>query len=132
MKHSQRVTLDAHALIWYYHEESNRELSQKAWAAIKEAEGNGTIYVPIVVLMEIISILEKGKYPIPFDNMLQDLEDNPVYNIIPLTTEVIRVMKNLPGMELHDRAIVATAIITDTELVSIDKKIPEVYKRVIW
>lgn len=128
----KRVTLDTNALIWAYHEESKKELSQKALTAIVEAEKDGVIYIPVVNLMEIITILEKGKYPIFFDDMLQDLEDNPAYSIVPLTTKVIRVMKNLPNMELHDRAIVATAIVTDTELVSMDSKIPKFYKRVIW
>jgi len=35
-------------------------------------------------------------------------------------------------MELHDRVIVATAIFTDTFLVSKDIKISKVYDRVIW
>ena len=97
-----------------------------------EAEIDGIIYVSVLSLMELMSILEKGKYPILFDDMLQDLEDNPAYSIVPLTTEVIRTMKSLPGIELHDRAIIATAIVTDTELVSIDSAIPKFYKRVIW
>lgn len=128
----KRLTLDTNALIWAYHEESKKQLSQKALTAIMEVEIDGIIYVSVVSLMELMSILEKGKYPILFDDMLQDLEDNPAYSIVPLTTEVIRTMKSLPGIELHDRAIIATAIVTDTELVSIDSAIPKFYKRVIW
>ena len=65
------------------------------------------------------------------DDMLQDIEDNEAYIVVPLTTEVIRVMSSLKGLKLHDRAIVATAIMTDTDLVSIDKDISKRYNRVL-
>jgi PIN domain nuclease of toxin-antitoxin system len=126
-----RITLDTHILIWYIHEESNVRLSQKVLTAIEEAEEDGNIYVPAVVLIELLSLLEKGRYPISFDDMLQDIEDNEAYTIVPLTTEVIRVMRNLEGLELHDRAIVATAIMTDTDLVSTDANISRRYNRVL-
>ena len=59
MKYGQKLTLDAHTLIWYFHEESNKMLSSNALAAIKDAEESGIIYVPTVVLMEIMRVLEK-------------------------------------------------------------------------
>jgi len=46
MIHGQRITLDAHTFIWYYHEESNTMLSQRAFTAIVEAENNVIIFVP--------------------------------------------------------------------------------------
>ncbi|MFC1712369.1 type II toxin-antitoxin system VapC family toxin [Candidatus Poribacteria bacterium] len=130
MEHD-RITLDTHILIWYIHEESNVRLSQRALTAIMEAEENGRIYVPAVVLIEILSLLEKRRYPISFDDMLQDIEDNEAYTIVPLTTEIIKVMRNLKYLELHDRAIVATAVMTDTDLVSIDANISRRYNRVL-
>ncbi|MDQ1318739.1 MAG: hypothetical protein QG588_2401 [Candidatus Poribacteria bacterium] len=72
-----RITLDAHTLIWYYHVESNIKLSQKALATILEAEEKGIIYVPTVVLIEVLRLLEKGKYPIVFDDFLKDIESVP-------------------------------------------------------
>ncbi len=83
MEHD-RITLDTHILIWYIHEESNARLSQRALTAIMSAEENGRIYVPAVVLIEILSLLEKRRYPISFDDMLQDIEDNEAYTIVPL------------------------------------------------
>jgi len=132
MIHGHKIILDAHSLIWYYHQESNIKLSQNAFTAIVDAERNGIIFVSVVALMEILCVLEKGKYPIIFDEMLQDLTDSPVYNIVPLTAEIVGAMSNLPDMELHDRAIVATAIFTASELVSSDIEISKIYNRVIW
>ena len=130
MEHD-KITLDTHILIWYIHEESNVRLSQKALTAIMQAEENGNIYLPAVVLVEVLALLEKGRYPISFDDMLQDIEDNEAYIVVPLTTEVIRIMSSLKGLELHDRAIVATAIMTDTDLVSINTDISKRYRRVL-
>jgi PIN domain nuclease of toxin-antitoxin system len=132
MSHSQRLTLDAHTLIWYYHQESNIRLSQKAFTSIVEAEKDSIIFVPVVVLMEILWMLEKKKYPVNFDDLLQDLETNPAYKVIPLTMDIIGLMKNSPGVELFDRAIKATALITDSVLVSKDKEIRASGLNVIW
>jgi len=97
-----------------------------------EAEANGTIYVPTVVLIEVMRLLEKGRYPISFDDMLQEVEKNEVYSIVPLTTAIVRTMRNIHDLELHDRVIVATAVMTDSALVSMDISISESYDLVVW
>lgn len=127
-----RITLDAHTLIWFFHTESNVKLSQKALTVIKEAEEKGTIYVPTVILMEIMRILEKRKYPVSFDEILQYIEENEAYKIVPLTTKIIKVIRNFQGRDLHDRVIIATALITDSVLVSKDKEISATGLNVIW
>jgi PIN domain nuclease of toxin-antitoxin system len=132
MEYGKGIAIDAHALVWYYHEDSNIKLSIRVLRAILEAEEKGIIYVSTVVLMEVLRLLEKGKYPIIFDDFLNDIEDDEAYKIVPLTTEVIKAMKNFPDLELHDRAIVATALITDSDLITKDIEISKTYSRVIW
>ena len=127
-----RITLDTHTLIWYLHEESNIRLSEKALTTIMEAEANGTIYVPTVVLIEVMRLFEKGSYQISLDDMLQEVEKNEVYSIVPLTTAIVRTMRNIHDLELHDRVIVATAVMTDSALVSMDISISESYDLVVW
>lgn len=127
-----RITLDAHTLIWFFHIESNNKLPHQAMTIIIEAEENGTIYVPTVVLMEVMRILEKRKYPVPFDEILQYIEENEAYKIVPLTTKIIKVIRNLQSRDLHDRVIIATALITDSVLVSKDKEIKSTGINVIW
>ena len=127
-----RITLDAHTLIWFFHTESNNKLSRQAMTIIIEAEENGTIYVPTVVLMEVMRILEKRKYPVPFDEILQYIEENEAYKIVPLTTKIIKVIRNFQSRDLHDRVIIATALITDSVLVSKDKEIRSTGLNVIW
>jgi PIN domain nuclease of toxin-antitoxin system len=127
-----RITLDAHTLIWFFHTESNNKLSRQAMTIIIEAEENGTIYVPTVVLMEVMRILEKKKYPVPFDEILQYIEENEAYKIVPLTTKIIKVIRNFQSRDLHDRVIISTALITDSVLVSKDKEIKATGLNVIW
>jgi PIN domain nuclease of toxin-antitoxin system len=127
-----RITLDAHTLIWFFHKESNGKLSRKALTTIKEAEASGIIYVPTVVLMEVMRIIEKRKYPVSFDEILQYIEENEAYKIVPLTTKIIKIIRNFQSRDLHDRVIIATALITDSVLVSKDKEIRAIGLNVIW
>jgi PIN domain nuclease of toxin-antitoxin system len=128
----KRITIDAHTLVWYYHQESNDKLSQRAWTAIKEAENNGNIYVPAIALMEILRLIEKNKYPISFKNLMEAIRLNEAFEIIPLTVEIVELSEKLSNKDIHDRAIISTAIYTDTELVCCDIEISTIYNRVIW
>lgn len=132
MEQGKRITIDAHSLIWYVHKDSNVKLSKKAFDAIYEAERHGTIYVPIVALMEILWLIEKGKYPISFESLKDALKRDIAFEIMPLTYELMELSEGLKGVELHDRVIVATAIMTDTDLVTKDLVISKAYNRVIW
>jgi len=58
MEQGKRITIDAHTLIWYVHKDSNVRLSKPALDAIHMAESYGTIYVPIVALLEILWMIE--------------------------------------------------------------------------
>lgn len=132
MEQSKRITVDAHTLIWYVHKDSNVKLSKPALDAIHEAEIYGTIYVPIVALLEILWLIEKGKYPISFQSLKDVLRRSIAFEVVPLTYELMELSEGLKNVELHDRTIIATAIITDTELVSSDIEVSKIYKRVIW
>ena len=71
---------------------------------------NGKARDDNVVLMEVMRIIEKRKYPVSFDEILQYIEENEAYKIVPLTTKIIKIIKNLQGRDLHDRVIIATAL----------------------
>jgi PIN domain nuclease of toxin-antitoxin system len=84
------------------------------------------------VLLEILRLVEKGKYPISFDDLVKNIENHARYEVIPLNTKVISILKNIYGLELHDRVIVATAMMTNTILVSKDREIRAAGLNVIW
>ena len=128
----QRITIDAHALIWYADNDSNVLLSQLALNAIEQAEAKGIIYVPIIALFEIMRLIEKGKYPIAFDQLKDTLRNSNAFKIIPFDFEILESSEKLKTLELHDRTIVATALVKDTVLVSMDRLIAKAYNRTIW
>ena len=132
MKNVQKVTLDTHTLIWYFHKNSNEKLSVDALRVIKEAEARGIIYIPTVVLMEIMRLLEKKRYPVSFDAVLEYIEGNESYKIVPLTTKIVRNIRDFQNVDLHDRVIMATALITGSVLVSKDKEVKAPGLNVIW
>ncbi|MBM3212924.1 type II toxin-antitoxin system VapC family toxin [Candidatus Poribacteria bacterium] len=128
-----RITIDAHALIWYFHESSRKFLSDKALETIMLAEKMGIIYVPSVALLEILRLIEKGKFPLLFGDLLSRVNQSAAYELIPLNGEILKAVIGISDkLDIHDRTIVATAIVTNTELISMDSKIPKFYKRVIW
>lgn len=127
-----RITLDAHALIWYIYEQSNSMLTKKALDIINKAMDNGIIYVPTIILLEILRLIEKKKYPISFNKLMNTLKRNDAFEIVPLTIEIVELSEKLTHWDIHDRVIIATAIYTDTDLVSADEDVTKIYNRVIW
>lgn len=126
------LTLDTHALVWYLDKSLNNKLSQKALKAIQEAEGSYTIYIPIIVLMEILYLVEKGRINLSFPKLLLTLEESMNYRIVSFDTRLLKIAETIKGMEAHDRLIMATALLTGSPLVSNDKEIRAKGIRVIW
>jgi len=126
------VTLDTHALIWYMVGKLNNKLSQKAQDVIKEAEINGTIYISVIVLMEILHLVERGKIDLSFDKLINDIERSVNYKVIPFDTKLLKIAKTLKGLEAHDRLILATAIFTNSYLVSKDEELKEKWINTVW
>jgi PIN domain nuclease of toxin-antitoxin system len=126
------ITIDTHSLIWYLDKTLNKQLSRKALDAIKKAEKTGTIYIPAIVLVEILYLIEKGRINYNFDELVNLLENNKSYRILPLDTSIVKELTNLKGLETHDRIILASSKATNTSLVSKDEIIRKNDKNVIW
>ena len=127
-----RITLDAHTLIWYIHKPSRNNLSIKALETIRKAVVDGVVYVPTITLLEVIRLIEKNKYPISFKDFITSIKHHRAFEIVSLTPEIVEISEGLHHRDIHDRIIIATAIYTDTELVSLDEEITRIYDRVIW
>lgn len=126
------ITLDTHTFIWYLDKSLNNKLSQKALKAIKEAEDSYTIYLPIIVLMEVLYLIEKGRVDLSFHKLLLNIEKSINYEIVPFDTRLLKIAETIKGLEVHDRLILATAILTGSPLVSNDREIHAKGIRVIW
>lgn len=128
---AQDITLDTHSLIWFLDNQSNKLLSERALQAIKEAEEKAKIYIPTIVLMEVFYLIDKGKFPVSFDTIISNIEENEAYHIISFDMEVMRIAITLEDFEIHDRIVLATSIAKGSMLVSKDRAF-EKRTDVIW
>ena len=126
-------TVDTHALIWFITEDDR--LGEKAKDVLLEADrGEACVIVPCIVLAECLYIFERRDLRHEFDNLLWRLEHLPGYEPYPLDLAIIREMRLLDKLrELHNRAIVATALLTGSVLLTKDREIVESgYVRTLW
>lgn len=138
---SANVTIDTHSLLWYIDKGQNKNLSPLALQAMIKAEESGTIYVPAIVLMETLFLIEKGRFSLrgsdqsdqeQVTDLLSMIEESDIYRIVPIDAKLLRATIPLKGLDIHDRLILATAILTDTVLVSKDRAIRAKGLNVVW
>jgi len=124
------VVADSHALFWWLGgPELRKKLSRKAQRILEEAT---RVYVPAVVLLELLSLFERHGEPEKFSLLLSRLAP-PTYHVLPLSLAIVRRCAQLPSsLELHDRVIVATADHVHARLVSKDRKIRTLFADVVW
>ena len=122
---------DTHSILWYFTEDSR--LSKKALDVFERTTNKGIIIIPSVVLAEIMFIAKKGKVALSFEETLKKIEEYENFDIAPLDIDILKVANKIKvDLEMHDRLIVTTAKIFNVPLITKDKQIAEVYKKVIW
>ncbi|MBF0473778.1 MAG: PIN domain-containing protein [Nitrospirae bacterium] len=127
------ITVDTHVLIWWMDETLNKKLSKKTLKIMADAEQTGTIYIPMIVLMETLYLIERGKGNLSFNHILANIEKNNHYKIIPFDTPLLKIAETVKGLEAHDRIVVSTALLTNSPLISKDKEIGGIKGiKVIW
>ena len=104
-----KYVLDTHALIWFL--EGNPRLSTDARAVI--AEPMSELVLPAIALAESAWIVSRGKTSIPsVEALLNVVRHDPRIVIYPLDQAVVEHTIKLSVIdEMHDRQIVATALI---------------------
>lgn len=123
--------LDTHSLVWYFLK--RKTLSLKAEDTIRKVfEGKATGIISIMVILEAFYVSMKEKV-FDFSRFLEVL-DNSNIRIIPFDKNVLAKTLLLPkGPDIHDRIIVATAIITNSKLVTKDKVLRSLFPlETIW
>ncbi|WP_310413157.1 PIN domain-containing protein [Chamaesiphon sp. OTE_8_metabat_110] len=101
--------VDTHALIWFL--EGNPRLGNAAKQILENSESK--LVLPAIALAEASFIVERGKTSIPSVNDLHTaVNGDPRVVVYPLDRAIIEITNTLLSInEMHDRQIVATAII---------------------
>ncbi|MBW4621143.1 MAG: PIN domain-containing protein [Cyanosarcina radialis HA8281-LM2] len=104
-----KYVVDTHALIWFL--EGNPRLGAIALQILSDPSSQ--LILPAIVLAEAAWIVERGKTSIPsVTDLLNAINADPRVVIYPLDRVVIEQTLSLsPITEMHDRQIVATAIV---------------------
>jgi PIN domain nuclease of toxin-antitoxin system len=116
----ERVSLDTHALYWFLEEPG--KLSPKSERILKNRP---RLIISIIVFFELLYMERKSGGLISLEKVLERLKS---YNhrVAPVDTLVFRKSRVIDdNLELHDRIIVATALLAKTPLITKDRQISE-------
>ncbi len=113
---------DTHSLVWYFTEDPR--LSETALNAFENTVDEGTIFIPAVVLAEIMFIAKKGRIAISFEDTIKKIEENENFKVSSLNIDILKIADKIEtDMEMHDRLIVATAKYLEASLITKDENI---------
>lgn len=128
---------DTHALIWYVL--NAPELSANARVAMESAALAGdAVYVPTITLIEIIYLIEKGRFQQTLLTRILSALADPTRELKPavLDENIVRALQQIPRAvvpDMPDRIIAATAFYLNLPLVTRDPQIKNVGSlQIIW
>lgn len=127
---------DTHALIWYVLDDLR--LSPAAQSAMQSAAAAGDqVFVPSISLVEVIYLMEKGRFPQALLQRIIGALGDPHRELKPvlLDESVAQMVQQIPRQvvpDMPDRIIAATALHLNLPLVTADHKIQAAGIQTIW
>lgn len=108
-----KYLIDTHALIWFL--EGNSRLGNQAATILSDS--SSVLILPAIALAESVWIVQRGRTSIPSADVLLNVvkADNRV-TVYPLDQSIVEQTLTLLAInEMHDRQIVATAIVLQNQ-----------------
>lgn len=117
-----RYITDTHALIWYL--AGSSRLGNAARLAFESAiGGDSVIYIPAIVVAELVMFAEKHKTIRP-ESILAELRAKSAFQFLALLPETASKIQDLTALpDIHDRLIVAESMIQNFPLITLDGSI---------
>lgn len=124
----KKISLDTHVLYWFLEDPSKLSSITR-----KILEDRPQLIISVIVLFELLYMEKKSGGRVSVSRIMKRLRSCD-HKIVPVDEKVFdkarRIKKDL---DLHDRIIVATALLTDTLLVTKDEQILESKTvKVVW
>lgn len=110
------------------------KIGKAAKSILQDADkGKNTIFISIISIVEILYLSERNKIILDMEDVRYKLLPLDNYKIVDLDFDIVETAKNLQGLELHDRLIVATALFLDVPMLTSDQVIRDSEQvSVIW
>ena len=130
------LVADTHAAIWYILDDPR--LSANARNEMESAAQPGLpIYVPSITLVEIVYLVEKGRFTEELIRRLLEALRNPnnVLCLAPLDLSIAQALRQVPREQvpdMPDRIVAATALALELPLITRDGKIIASQVKTIW
>ncbi|MCI0390708.1 MAG: PIN domain-containing protein [Acidobacteria bacterium] len=127
---------DTHALIWYVL--NDPRLSPAAQSAMQSAAAAGdSVFVPSISLVEIIYLIEKGRFPQALLQRIVGVLDDPLRELksVLLDENVAQAVQQIPRQivpDMPDRIVAATALHLNLPLIAADHQIRAAGIQTIW
>ncbi|MCH8291984.1 PIN domain-containing protein [Candidatus Poribacteria bacterium] len=117
------------------HLAKSKKQGKNASKIFEEADrGNCIVFIPVMVLMEILYLSEKSRISTTLPDVTQFVQNSTNYRIYSITGEVVLKAKEVTDIpELHDKVIAATAVLLGFPLISKDSVINQSrFLETIW
>ena len=126
------LIFDTHSFIWWADEPM--KLSQAALAALENEDNR--LFVSDVSIWEIQVKVQLGKVKLKFslEDLLESQQRNNEVKILPITTEHILALNNLPfhHKDPFDRLLIAQSIVEGFSIVTADSEFPAYPAKLLW
>ena len=118
------IILDTHIWIWWVDNNSRLTVQHRNWIAEHQASGLG---VSIFSCWEMAKLVEKHRIglSVPLEEWFNSALAYPGVQLLDLTLPIVMQSTQLPGFhnDPADQIIVATAIVLDCPILTVDQKI---------
>ena len=109
--------VDTHTLLWYL--AGSAQLGNAARVILQDTASE--LFIPAITLAEACWIVERGRVALTVLDVLTAIDSDPRMTILPLDRTIIERSNILTAVgEMHDRQIVATALVLQDQGETVD------------
>ena len=124
---------DTHSLLWWFTD--SPKISRKASEIFKKCEeGENVIFIPSIVIAELLSIFDKKRISFDFKNLFKKIHTSENFVLLALDYPILQKMVALKEVpELHDKIIISTAKYLNLPLITKDNSLRNLTSiKTIW